>query len=106
MKPDLNAMTVPQLKELAKTAGIPKADGMKKAELVAALEKPIASSKDDAPPAPPEPAHAGSYREHMAQWPSKKEQTAARAKSSDDERALQSHPKFAKFKREVNHHDE
>lgn len=71
MKADLSEMTVPELKELAKIAGIPKYAGMNKSELVAALDKPIESSKDVEP---------------------------EKEKSSPKESDLENHPKFAKFK--------
>lgn len=71
MQADLESMTVPQLKDLAKTAQIPKFDSMKKAELIEALKKPIQSAKPD----------------------SENESVESSSEKSD----YSSHPKFSKF---------
>lgn len=76
MKADLEAMTVPQLKELAKTAGIQRHAGMTKAELISALEKPIESANAD------------------------QAESEKPAESSSAQSDLANHPKFAKFKKQ------
>lgn len=77
MQPDLESMTVPQLKELAKTAQIPKFDSMKKAELIAALSPVIGV----------DPAQPGA---------DKTVETLVDL-SSSEKSDYSSHPKFSKF---------
>lgn len=85
---ELGKETVPQLKARAKALKIEGADGMKKAELIAAL---AASETPDAekPKTP--------YQDHMAGWKSKAKK-AKEKKSSQADLDFQSHPKFHKFK--------
>lgn len=80
MKADLNKMNVPELKALAKQAGIDGSDSMKKAELIAALEKPIESARASKSESNSEIGAAKSER------------------SSDQDLDYASHPKFHKFK--------
>lgn len=94
MQAPLNSMTVPQLKELAKSASIPKFGGMNKAELIAALEKPIQSASGVCP-VTDAPCEKDCAKDECHATVS---QDVALKESSPKKSDLENHPKFAKFK--------
>ena len=74
----LESKTVPELKDLAKAAGVPKYGGMNKGELIAALS---------APQVVIDPAKPGADKS-----------VKTVIESSSPKSDLENHPKFAKFK--------
>lgn len=95
MQAPLDSMTVPQLKDVAKAAGIPKFGGMNKAELIAALEKPIQSAKAGECPVTDAPCEKNCAKDECQATVS---QDVALKESSSKKSDLENHPKFAKFK--------
>lgn len=103
---DLKDMKVDDLKKLAKDRGIKGVDGMKKAELIAALEAP-----GDAPPAEETPKKGLLDKAKDVIDSVLHPSAPAASESSSENSAFANHPKFAKFKsssqeQETAHNDE
>lgn len=89
----LESKTVPELKELAKVAGIPKYAGMNKGELIAALAKPAESKPAGECPVTDAPCEKSCGPDEC-----KGSVSEVSEKSSPKGSDLVNHPKFDKFK--------
>lgn len=81
--PDAAPKSEPDLVQSGVDPAVPAADQTVVSEVQASESKP-----------------ASSYREHMAQWPEKKERSKKPKHCPTEQADLQKHPKFDKFKKE------